>query len=269
MIFPTHAPFPQMRPGMGYSPGAWGLGRTVSHLNGMGYLPGASTLRGLGAISASREAQAVAAGVNQSDLDLLSSLGATDDDIADLLNGSISLTALYAEYGTTIPVSSPAQVMAVGVPTVQVPPGSTLLYTATWTAGLSNLADSPNSVISQLGTLLSAHGMSVLPGSQATSSGPVNYGIQVSVLDTIGNALQNDAKSVLDALMVQIVGNNMTGSQLSITSIGPSGSFATGIGSPNIATSAIDPVTWLENNALYIGLFVGGIFALKAFTGKR
>jgi hypothetical protein len=263
MIFPTRSPGFQIRPAMGHHPGAYAFGKASRH---MGYAGGARTL---GDFSSTTMSAGLAAGIAQSDLTLLDSVGATDNDIADLINGSITLTALYAEYGVTIPpTTSAAAQTAITSSPGQVPPGSTLIYTASWTAGIGNLSVSPNAAISSLGSLLSAHGMSVVSG-QATSSGPVNYAIQVTVLDTIGNALQSDAQSVLDAMMQQVVGNNLSGTSLSIVSIGPS-SVSTGIASSTAAaTLASDPVTWLENNAVYIAVGVAAFFILNNFAGKK
>jgi len=263
MLFPNRQRG-QMRPSMGYSPGARtfsGLGQVAT----IGHMPGSN--KTMGDISAAMESNAVAAGVSQSDLDLLSSVGASDNDIADLLNGTISLTALYTTLGVTIAPPTPAPTVVAATPavsTAQVPPGSTLLYTAQWTAGIGNLSVSPNQAISNLQTALAAHGMSVVNG-QATSSGPINYAIQVTVLDTIGNALQSDAKSVLDALMQQIVGNNLSGTMLSIVQIGSSGSVNTGI----TATLASNPLQWLENNALYIGAGIAAVILLNSFLQKK
>jgi hypothetical protein len=239
MLFPNRAPDPELRPGMGYAggshsllgyePGADALGYVAARMGyaaEMGYHAGAAlgyhAGAALGDFSASMENAAIDAGIAPNDIDLLNSLGATDQDLTDLINGNVSLTALYAKYGVTIPGTStatgmitPASVQSFAQP-AQIPGGSTLLYTANWTAGVGNLSVSPNSAISSLGSQLAAHGMSVISG-QATSSGPINYGIQVMVLDTIGNALSSDAKGILDALMHQIVGNNVTATNLSIS----------------------------------------------------
>ena len=259
---------------MGYSSGASRFGY-VSHMgyssgaSHLGYAPGASTL---GDFSPSMENAAVDAGISTSDIDLLNNLGATDQDLENIINGNQSLTQVYAKYGVTIPAAStatanttPASIPTPSIPAApaaQVPGGSTLLYSANWTAGIGNLNLSPNTVISSLGAALAPHGMSVVNG-QASSSGPINYGIQVTVLDTIGNSLLTDAKSVLDALMHQIVGNNLSGTSLSLVSA-PGQSASPGV------SLATDPIAWLENNALLIALGVGGLIVLNNFTrGKR
>jgi hypothetical protein len=272
MLFPNHPPFAEIRPGMGYVPGARNFGYAPGARN-FGYAPGA---RGMGDISASIKNLAVDDGINTNDIDLLDSLGATDQDMTDLVNGNISLTALYAKYGVTIPAGSTATAAGQGTPTVtpastgalstpvgQVPSGSELLYTASWSAGIGNLSVTPNAAISSLGSALAVHGMSVLSG-EATSNGPIHYGIQVTILDSVGHALQADATSVVHNLMLQIVGNNLTGDHLAVTAT-PTQSAGSGA----TASLASDPISWLENNALYLGLGVGALVLLNNFTGKK
>jgi hypothetical protein len=289
MIFPNRPPDPEIRPGMGYQPGAHALlgyqpgayallgdmgdlgysapAHDLGYVAHMAYAPGANAL---GSMSDSYKNAAIDAGINTDDIDLLDSLGATDQDMNNLINGNVSLAQLYAKYGVTIPPppvphlapqqsSTPAQQSS--GPAAQVPSGSTLLYEANWSAGVGNLSLSPNSVISTLGSDLAAHGMSIV-SSQATSNGPIHYGIQVMVLDTIGHTLKSDAQSILDSLMRQIVGNNLTGSNSSVTTT-PGQSTAAG------ATPTSDPITWLENNALYIGGAVLALILVNNFTGKR
>lgn len=254
MIFPTRAPAPQMRPSMGYAAGSNAFGY-VAH---MGYLPGTSTL---GAISATMQSNALAGGVAQSDLDLLNSLGATDNDIQDLLNGTITLSALYAQYGVNV---SPPPAPAVSAAPPQSPPGSTLLYTASYNPvkGWTTAA----AAIQALAPLLPAHGMA-LQNSQISSSGLVsNASFSITILDSIGHNLISDAQSVLDALMNQISNNGLQSSSLTMVSPGTAASGA----APGATTpSGTDLTTWLENNALYIGLGIAGLVVLQSFMGKR
>jgi len=270
MIFPNRAPAPQMRPGMGYAPGA----RTFGYVAHMGYAPGANAMgyapgaNALGDFSTSMENAAVDAGIAPSDIDLLNNLGATDQDLSDLINGNITLSALYAKYGATIPGSSTATANATlpavsSAPAAQSPPESTLLYTATynpvkgWTTA--------SSAIQALAPLLPAHGMS-LNSSQVSSSGLVsNASFSVSILDSVGHALISDAKSVLDALMNQITNNGLLSSSLAMVAPG-----TTAAGASAAATTPVsDPVAWLENNALYVALGVGALIFLNNFTGGK
>lgn len=282
MIFPNRAPDPELRPGMGYAGGSHSLlgyqsgADALGYTAEMGYHAGAAigyhAGAALGDFSASMENAAVDAGIAPNDIDLLNSVGATDSDLSDLINGTITLSALYAKYGVTLPPSGittgvPGSAAATGspvtvsAPALQSPPGSTLLFVCNWTAGIGNLSVSTNAAIASLTTQLAAHGMSVV-SSSVTSAGPVHYGIQVTILDNVGHDTIANALSVPTAIMQGIVGNNFTNTPtLSlITSGGPGGN-------PNPPSS--DALAWLENNALYIGLAVGGLVLLNNFTGKR
>ena len=85
---------------LGYQPGAHSLLGYTAPTHALGYAAGSNAL---GDFSASMENAAVDAGISTNDIDLLNSLGATDQDLSDLINGNITLTALYAKYGVTIP----------------------------------------------------------------------------------------------------------------------------------------------------------------------
>lgn len=271
MLFPNRPPAPEMRPGMGYAPGAHGMGY-VAH---MGYAPGA---RGLGDFSPSMENAAVDANIAPSDIDLLNSLGATDQDLSNLINGNVTLSQLYAQYGVTIPPSSTATantapastVISPAAPVAQVPGGSMLLYTATVVGGIGDLTVTPTSAMSQFASALNAHGMTVTASSnnetvlnQVFGTGAaVNF--QFQILDTVGNALVSDAKSVCDGVLQSIVGNNISTSNISVTST-PSGG-GTGLTSAPITNSA---VAWIENNAILIAGAVGGLILLNNLTGRR
>lgn len=275
MLFPNHPAYAEIRAGMGYQPGAHALLGYAAPWHGMeGYEPG------LGAFSSQESAAALNAGVvQQSDLDLLSSVGATDVDLINLINGDTTLTQLYAQYGVTIPPSTaapttaPASATATSTPTPavqgpspsqagQVPSGSTLLYTASYAA--LKAWTTASSAIQALSPLLPAHGMSILT-QQVGSSGlfSSNASFSVTVLDSIGHALVSDAKSVLDALMNQITNNGLQSSTLTVVS---SGTVATG---QTPAAASTDPVSWLENNAIYIGAAVAALVLLNNFTGRR
>lgn len=271
MIFPNRPPQPEIRPGMGlgYLPGAMG------YLPGaMGYAPGRAAMgytAHLGQISDSMEQAAMLdaanLGITQSDLDLLSSVGATDSDITDLLNGNTTVAALYAKYGvqfdtasTSAAAASPAS--SSSTPAPQSPPGSTLLFTCAWTAAVGNLSVSPNNAIAALTQQISKQGFSVV-SSQVTSSGPINYGISVTLLDTVGHDTMANAASVPTALMQGIVGNNFSSTPtLTLVSSGASSG-----GSVTAASAATDLTAWFENNAAYIGVGVVAVVALNAFLG--
>lgn len=281
MIFPNRAfGAPSLRPGMGYSSGAFHLkgGHSLGYVAHMGYAPGAITL---GSFSSSEEEAALGAGVcTQSDLDLLNSLGATDQDLTNLINGNITLTQLYAQYGATIPAGSAASggslplapastvTSSVSAP-AQVPSGSTLLYVCTVVGGPGDLTVSPTSAMSQFASQLNAHGMSVLSSSNNETVLNAVFGtgaaitFQFTILDSIGNALLSDAKSVCDGTMQSIVGNNVSTSNLSIVSTPGTASAAAA------SASSTDITSFLENNALNIGIVLGGLILLNNLTGKK
>jgi hypothetical protein len=270
MIFPNRRPEPEIRPGMGYSAGATNRMGYVAH---MGYTPGANFLSGLGDFSPSMENAAVDAGIQPSDIDLLNNLGATDQDLQNLINGTVTLQQLYAQYGATIPSTSAAAATAAATPSAsaasstpapQIPPGSTILYTASYNP-VSGWTTS-SQAINALSPLLPAHGMSLLSSTVSASGLISNASFSVTIMDSIGNNLVSDAKSVLDALMNQITNNGLQSSSLTVVSPGTSASGAAAAAT----TPTTDPVTWLETNALWIALGVGGIILLNNFTsGKR
>lgn len=260
MIFRNQPAGPSIKPGMGYAGGADRLGY-VAH---MGYAGGAYPL---GAVSTTQMQKAIDQGLDASTLTALSAAGATDSDIAALMVGDTDVPTLMAKYaglktteGTTVTYDGAAPSSS-GAAAAQVPSGTTLLYAVTWTAGIGNLSVSTDKAISNLANGIATHGLSLISG-QASDTGPIHYGIQVTILDTIGNALLSDAKSVLDAVMQTVVGNNLSGSSLSIVS-SPGQNAG---GAPQPASGAL---AWLENNALYIALGLGGLVLLNNFTGKR
>lgn len=285
MLFPNIAPAPQMRPGMGcdcdgnelgYAPGANALGyapgaRGMGYVAHMGYAPGA---RGLGAVSDAQMQAAWDAGLDGPTLDTLSAMGATDADIQALMAGTTDVASIKAKYsgvptteGTIVLSAQPAASGGVG----QVPGGSTLLYTATVVGGPGDLTVSPDSAMSQFAAALSAHGMTVTASSNDETVLNKVFGtgaaihFQFQILDTIGHAFVSDAKSVCDGVLQQIVGNNISTSNLSVTST-PSGS---GAGASAGTSSAASAVSWLENNAVLIAAGVAGLVLLNNFTGKR
>lgn len=136
----------------------------------------------------------------------------------------------------------------------QVSPGSTLLYTASyavlksWTSGAA--------AISALAPLLPGHGMSLLT-QQVSSSGlwTPTASFSITVLDSVGNALVSDAKSILDSLMNQITNNGLQSSSLTVVS---QGTTAAGIPQPPGATGI---TAWIEQNAVWLA-----VLALAAVT---
>lgn len=269
MLFPNRPPAPEIRPGMGYAPGARSLGY-VAHMGYtpgavLGYAPGARTL---GYFSASMAMAASNAGISQPDLQLLDSLGATDQDLQDLISQNISLSELYAEYGVTIPSASTATANTTPTPTPtvthasagQVPSGSTLLYTASFNPVSAFITAA--SVIADIAAQLPANGMSMI-SSAVQNSGLTSTGdFTMTVLDSVGHDLVSNAQSVLDHYLNQFTNNGKISSTVTVVSAGTTAS-----GTPQAAVT--NPLTWLENNALYIAMGVGALVLVNNFTGKR
>jgi hypothetical protein len=275
MIFPNHPMYAELTASMGelgYQPGAHSLLGYTAPTHALGYAAGSNAL---GDFSASMENAAVDAGISTNDIELLNSLGATDQDLSDLINGNITLTALYAKYGVTIPggggvvptTPSSASITPPQGPSPasagQIPSGSTLLYTASFQSFNISGAD----VIASIGKNLGTHGMSVISsqvtGTSALGTSPTS--IQLTVLDSVGHALLTDAKSVLDSIVNSATGG-LASSNLTITTYG-SQSNSPGV-QPSPAAAA-NPVAWLENNALWIGGAVAALVLLNNFTGGK
>lgn len=302
MLFPNHPDFQEIRPGMGYAPGARNFGYAlgarnfgdVAHIGyaagarnfdttnyyhmgevaHMGYAPGA---RGMGDISASMKNLAVDDGIAPNDIDLLDSLGATDQDMTDLINGNVSLTALYAKYGVSIPSSSTAT--AAAQPTItprgptaaqafgsagQLPTGSKISYVAGWSPIHGN-ADS-GAVQAALAQELPQHGMQLLSysatGASILGMGTTGFNATIAITGA-GFALVSDAQSILVAIVQSVIGTgNLTTSQANLISTPSTPATAT-------PAAASDPLAWLEGNALYIGLGIGALVLLNNFTGRK
>lgn len=251
------------------------MGCDCGQRTGMGFMPGpphGNFLAGsdVPGISDGTYDAAIAAGWTDEEILELAAYGVTDSGIASMVaSGQDPEAALAALAQATTPNASnptnsyqpPAGTTAApqGVSTAQSPPGSTLVYNVTWTAGLSNLLQSPNSVISRLQSQLPTYGLSIA-ASQQTSDGPINYGIQLTLHDTIGHALITDVQSVLHSLMISAVGNNLSGESISLTVKGGS---ATSTAVPG-ATSAAGITSWLEANGTTLALV--GILGIVGYA---
>jgi len=251
------------------------MGMAFGARHPLGYTPGTRTL---GAVSAAQMSAAEAQGLDPTTLLILSNAGATDADIQALMAGTTDVPTLEVKYGiippttettTVTPSASTTAASATGTGP-QVPSGSVLLYTCTITGGVGDLTITPNQAMSLFATALLPHNMTVEQSSndetilnQLLGTGaPVDF--QFTILDSPGNNLLSEAKSVCDGVMLAIVGNNISASNLSIVS---SPAIPAAAAAPATPT---DAVTWLENNALYIGIGIAGLVVLSAvFGGKR
>lgn len=140
----------------------------------------------------------------------------------------------------------------------QVSSGSTLLYTANY-AVLKSWT-SAAAAISALAPLLPAHGMSLLT-QQVSSSGwwTPTGSFSITVLDSVGNALLSDAKSILDSLMNQITNNGLQSSSLTVVNQG-----TTAAGVPG----ATGITAWIEQNAVWLGILVIAAVTLPAIARR-
>jgi hypothetical protein len=237
----------------------------VLHQNNMGYLgqahpfdqdPGGWVLHGLGSLSPSMVQLAEAHGLSASDVDLLDSVGATDQDIENLVNGNITLTDLYANYGVTIPplAPPPQQTSVQTVPantaplgTGEVPRGSVLLYTASWNASQGGL---PQSAIQALQASLPGHGMSLVD-SKVTGYGLLGpSAIEVHILDSVGHDTKANAQKIPDGILWEHTGYPMLGSHADVVS---SPGAPSGLQRPG----ATNWSAWFQTNWEYVALAAG------------
>jgi hypothetical protein len=141
----------------------------------------------------------------------------------------------------------------------QIPPGSTIVYTATFNPVAA--FTTANAAIAALAPQLPGHGMSMLSPSVSASGITSAASFSVTILDSVGHALQSDAKSILDALMQQITKGGLTQSGIALVSAGPNPG-----GSPN--PQAPNVTTFLENNAPLIAGLILAIFVLPPLIKK-
>jgi hypothetical protein len=110
-----------------------------------------------------------------------------------------------------------------------------------------------------------------LISSQVSKSGNISgpAAFSMTVMDSIGHALNSDAQSVLDGLVENYLGPGNLQLQSSLTVVSP-GITASGTpgGNPN-PNPASDFGTWIEDNAIYIAAAVAGVVLLNNLTGKR
>ena len=276
------------RPGVGMSGLGYAAGGSGPRGGNQGWNPtlagyeadegGWHLLRGLGtlgAISSDNAAQLVADGCDAGDVQLASSLGATDADaeyILSLNDSDAEESALLKLISTLNDAAAGAAIAAseaAGTPSGtttaavgQSPAGSTLLYTATFNASgtladpLEGLLSTPSQVVAAMAQYLQGTGLSI---SSTQSSSYTGNSFTVTVTDSIGHALLSDAQSVLDHALTSINGVKKVSSSIQI------GSLGSGVpGAVPAALPATNITSWLESNAAFIGLGLAGIFVLPA-----
>ena len=157
------------------------------------------------------------------------------------------------------PIATPAATPAAAPAVAQIPPGSTIVYNATYNpvAGWTT----SNSAISALAPLLPAHGMSLVSSNVASSGLVSNAAFSITIMDSVGHALISDAKSVLDALMQQITNKGLIQSSMALVSAGP-------VPAGSAAVPASSATAFLENNAGMLALLALGIVVLPPLIKK-
>ena len=265
--------------------------RRLNTLSGLGAYYAMNGLRGMrGLGDAAQDAlvqQLTAAGYDPGDIQTLIVMGATDNDLANLLNGSTDVGALMDQLAVS---SSPAPVPAAlapvnvnaapaapsipsGVPVAytsvaaasaaaaQSPAGSTVVYSATWSPGYGNLTQSTANVISAMTSALVAQGLSVV-SSTSGGAGLLTYKISLTLKDSVGHAQLTDITSVCNALMQQIIGANLTSGSTSLVAL-PGAAIPAGV-----PGSAANLTQWLEQNWGYLALALGLIVVVPVIARK-
>jgi len=249
-------------------------------------LSGLYGFRGLG--DAAQDAlvqQLTSAGYDPGDIQTLIVMGATDNDLANLLNGGTTVGGLMnqlANPNQQLPQPQPVSLVTgpaqpplptpspTGTPNYQipaqtagaVPAGSTLTFTAAWSLALLHPLTSADTVIASMTTGLAPYGISVL-SSSPTSNGPINYGIQLVCKNNVAFGQWSDVQSIFNSLIQSIVGNNLTATpQLVLTSVGGQLPATAAPGAPQTIT------TWFESNWGYLVAALAAIVILPPVIKK-
>jgi len=168
-------------------------------------------------------------------------------------SGTLTVVPYTATPSTPILPTAVTAAAAAATPAAaaQIPPGSIILYSATFNPVKSFITAS--TVISDIAAQLPAHGMSMI-SSSVQQSGITSTGMfTMTIMDSGGNALQSDAKSVLDALVNQFTANGLMQSTIAVTAAGTASAAAAAAGAaPNLTS-------WMEQN---VGLLVGLVLAV-------
>lgn len=205
----------------------------------------------MGAISAAEAAQIDAGTLSLDDLpvnmtminEAISEAGGVSQQTVLPLPGvaPVSITPLMSPAATPSAITGPAQI----------PTGSTIAYTLSWSPGIGNLTLSTAAVEAAFAKALASlqSQMSVISSSVTqsfASFGSPGYTVQFNVYDGVGHARIADAQSVLDSAARSVVGSgNVTAS--SITGVYAPGSSAGQPGATGITA-------WVEQNALWLAV---------------
>lgn len=146
--------------------------------------------------------------------------------------------------------------------TPEIPSGSTIRYTVTYSQNLSTPA--PTDFITSFNAGLAAFGYAPA-GANLVSNTYLGLGsatIQFLIVDNVGNALQADAQGNLDSLAKRLTYNSVTGSNVAVISSPATPASAPGVG-PNSAAAAQDLLNY--NAAITAGDSVAADAAMAQY----
>jgi hypothetical protein len=222
-------------------------------------------------------AAAVGAGIiDQGTANFLISAGATDQDFINLLNGATDVPTLMVKYTTGNAPGAPGTAAATGInPTVappppsssvqtalttqpatpspatapQSPPGSTLLYTATFNPVPAFITAS--AVISAISAQLPTYRMAVVSSNVLSSGISGNASFTLTIMDSVGHSYLTDIQAVLDSLLQAATKNGKISSTTPVL-------IATGATVPTVIPSAATASSFVTS---YWPLLLAGGFA--------
>jgi hypothetical protein len=141
-----------------------------------------------------------------------------------------------------------------------VPNGSLVTYTGQWIIPNSAFTMSPSQLLAAVANAVNRDGLHVVNSSQdsgflgvAMLEGAFNVTLQIQVSNGMGFGQPSDIASIVDH-EVYASGATAQGSSVSVTSIPGS--------APGVNLPPTDITTWLEQNAMWIGLAVLGVFVV-------
>jgi len=149
-----------------------------------------------------------------------------------------------------------------------VPNGSIVTYTGQWNIPTALITLSPSELLAAVTNALSRDGLHVISSSQDSGllgmvmlvmlEGSFTATLQIQVSNGMGFGQPSDIASIVDHEVFAASGAMPQGSGVSVTSIPGSTPGVPQPGTPDITT-------WLEQNAVWFGLGLVGLFALRRF----
>lgn len=185
----------------------------------------------------------------------------------------------FRPYGTTNPAAAAAggltrrtHLAGMGLLGATVPDGSILQYQGVWAGSL--FGSDISTVISEVEATLAKDGWQVTSVNNA-ANGLVNQNVSMTILINTGlggYASPQDALSIINNAVYQATGQMPLSGTIPSVQV-PSSTVATSTGMPaNPMVAATAPTTgatlasWLENNAVYIGLGIAAVVLLEHFA---